>query len=308
MERDLINPVRSFNRIVTQRMGTLNEQYLSRDRPVGASRVLWDINNGADVRAIRERLDLDPGYLSRLLRKLETENLVRVRPAAHDHRVRIAELTKAGRFERAELDRRADELAWSLLEPLNEHQRHLLIEAMGTVERLLTVGLVVLRIEDPHSAAAIFCRQSYYDELDERFKGGYQPENSLGAKDEELIEPTGLLLVAYLRDEPIGCGALRNLDTAHAEIKQVWVSPAARWLGVGRRLVHELESQALQRDVTIVRLDTNRTLVEAISLYRSAGYHEVVAFNDEPYAHHWFEKHLTRHPSPSTSAPRAKKK
>ena len=144
--------------------------------------------------------------------------------------------------------------------------------------------------------------------MDERFKGGYQPENSLGAKDEELIEPTGLLLVAYLRNEPIGCGALRNLDTAHAEIKRVWVSPAARWLGVGRRLVHELESQALQRDVTIVRLDTNRTLVEAISLYRSAGYHEVVAFNDEPYAHHWFEKHLTRHPSPSTSAPRAKKK
>ena len=308
MKRDLIDPVRSFNRIVTQRLGTLNEQYISRDRPVGASRVLWDINNGADVRAIRERLDLDPGYLSRLLRRLETENLVRVRPAAYDHRVRIAELTGTGRFERAELDRRSDELAWSLLEPLNEHQRHQLIEAMGTVERLLTVGLVDVRIEDPHSAAALFCRQSFYDDLDESFEGGYQPERSLGAQTEELVEPSGLLLVAYLRHEPIGCGALRALDTGCAEIKQVWVSKQSRGLGVGRRLVYELEQQALQRGVTSVRLDTNRALVEAISLYRSADYYEVVAFNDEPYAHHWFEKQLTTGSSPSPTAPRAKKK
>ena len=112
MERNLVRQVRRFNRAVTQRIGALSEEYLARSRPLGASRVLWEIGDGgADVRAIRSRLDLDSGYLSRLLRGLEDERLVRVQPAQDDHRVRLVRLTEAGRAERAELDRRSDELA-----------------------------------------------------------------------------------------------------------------------------------------------------------------------------------------------------
>jgi len=70
----------------------------------------------------------------------------------------------------------------------------------------------------------------------------------------------------------------------------------ARRLGIGRRLLGELESRAAARGVRVVRLETNKTLTEAISLYCSAGYREVDAFNDEPYAHHWFEKHLVHGP------------
>src|ERR1022692_397800 len=112
MDRDLVEPVRRFNRTVTQRIGALSEEYLARSRPLGASRVLWEIGGGADVRAIRARLDLDSGYLSRLLRSLEAEGLVRAQPAPDDHRVRVVALTDAGLAERAELDRRSDELAW----------------------------------------------------------------------------------------------------------------------------------------------------------------------------------------------------
>ena len=70
----------------------------------------------------------------------------------------------------------------------------------------------------------------------------------------------------------------------------MWVAPAARGLGLGRRLLRELEEQARRRGARVVRLETNRTLAEAIALYRSAGYVEIEPFNDEPYAHHWFEK------------------
>jgi ribosomal protein S18 acetylase RimI-like enzyme len=70
----------------------------------------------------------------------------------------------------------------------------------------------------------------------------------------------------------------------------MWVSPAARGLGIGRRILLTLEQQARDAGLDTLRLETNKTLREAQSLYRSAGYREVPAFNDEPYAHHWFEK------------------
>ena len=97
-------------------------------------------------------------------------------------------------------------------------------------------------------------------------------------------------MLARLRGEPIGCGALKFGAADATEIKRMWIAAGARGLGVGRRLLGELEAEAARRGATTVRLDTNRNLTEAISLYRAAGYHEVPAFNDERYAHHWFEK------------------
>jgi ribosomal protein S18 acetylase RimI-like enzyme len=102
-----------------------------------------------------------------------------------------------------------------------------------------------------------------------------------------------VLLVATLRSEPVGCGALKLHDDAPAEIKRMWVDRSARGLGLGRRLLSELEAYATEHGADAVRLETNRTLTEAIALYRSAGYVEVEPFNDEAYAHHWFEKKIT---------------
>jgi len=294
MRGDLIGSVRSFNRTVTQRIGALNEEYLSRSRPLGASRVLWEIGDGgADVKAIRARLDLDSGYLSRLLRRLEADRLIRVHSAHDDHRVRVVRLTDTGRTERLELDRRSDDLARSLLAPLNDQQRARLVEAMATVERLLTAGLVEITVEDPASSAALFCLQSYFAELDSRFDAGFDPDASIPAAASELVDPAGLLLLAQIHGEPVGCGALKFHGAEPAELKRMWVAASARGLGVGRRILAELEHHARRRGATVVRLETNRRLTEAIHLYRSAGYAEVPAFNEEPYAHHWFEKHLT---------------
>src|SRR5262245_12227401 len=114
-----VDRVRSFNRVVTERVGALQDNFLGRDRPVGEARVLWEIGDGCDVRALRARLALDSGYVSRLLRSLEADGLVCVEPSEHDRRVRTARLTRKGHAERALLDRRADELAQSLLDPLS---------------------------------------------------------------------------------------------------------------------------------------------------------------------------------------------
>ena len=285
--------VRRFNRTVTQRIGALSEEYLARDRPLGASRVLWEIgDDGLDVRLLRTRLELDSGYLSRLLRRLEGEGLVVLAQSRDDRRVRIAQLSDAGRAERELLDRRSDELAWSLLESLDTEQRARLVEAMGVVDRLLTAGLVEIVIDTPTSAAARYCFGSYLAELDARFDAGFDPDRSISAEADELTEPRGLLLIARLREEPIGCGALKLHGRGPAEIKRMWIAPAARGLGVGRRLLDELERHARRHGATVARLETNRALTEAIGLYRSAGYREVAPFNDEPYAHHWFEKSL----------------
>jgi GNAT superfamily N-acetyltransferase len=155
---------------------------------------------------------------------------------------------------------------------------------------------VEFRIEDPTSEAAQFCLHSYVAELDTRFDGGFDPARSISADAVELTEPAGLLLVGWLGGAPVACGALKMHGREPAEVKRMWVAGSARGQGLGRRILEELERQALQRGVQVLRLETNGSLQEAIALYRSAGFVEVAAFNDEPYAHHWFEKRLTASP------------
>jgi DNA-binding MarR family transcriptional regulator/GNAT superfamily N-acetyltransferase len=294
MEPELVARVRRFNRTVTARVGALEADFLGRGRPLGESRLLWEIGaDGSDVRDLRQRLGLDSGYVSRLLRSLESQGFVRVEESPSDRRVRIARLTARGARERVELDRLSDELAWSILAPLDAVQREKLAAATETVERLLTASLVEISPEDAGSADARWCVQQYFAEIGRRFEGGFDPAISNAATEPEMTPPRGLFLVARLRGRPVGCGALKHRPDAPTELKRMWVDPAARGLGLGRRLLRELEGHAAAAGVETLRLETNRSLVEAIELYRSSGYVEVPAFNDEPYAHHWFEKRLT---------------
>ena len=289
----MVAQVRRFNRTVTQRIGALNDSFLARDRPLGQARVLWEIGpQGSDIRLLRSRLDLDSGYLSRLLRSLENDGLIVVEQSRADGRVRTARLTGRGLAERAELDRRSDDLAASILRSLTARQRTRLTTAMAEVERLLVASAVQVAACDPRHPDARSSLRAYFGELSHRFAGGFDPGRSISADDHELTPPAGLLLVATAHGEPVGCGALKFHGDAPAEIKRMWVAPTARGLGLGRRLLDDLEAHAAARGVRTLRLETNRALGEAIGLYRSAGYREVAAFNEEPYAHHWFEKTL----------------
>jgi DNA-binding MarR family transcriptional regulator/GNAT superfamily N-acetyltransferase len=290
-----IAQVRSFNRTVAEGIGFLADRFLGRARALGEARLLWEIGaDGADVRALRTRLGLDSGYVSRLLRSLERQRLVRVRVSAADRRVRRAHLTNTGLAERAELDRRSDAVAQRMLQPLTEPQRAAFVAAVTEVERLLHASMVRFAVEDPTTPDAKWCFAQYFAELDARFKAGFDPALSISADAHELTPPAGALLIARLRGRPVGCGALKLHRKAPAELKRMWIAPEARGLGLGRRLLHELEQRARHAGVSVIRLETNRALREAITLYRRSGYVEVDAFNEEPYAHHWFEKRLTR--------------
>jgi DNA-binding MarR family transcriptional regulator/ribosomal protein S18 acetylase RimI-like enzyme len=294
MDLEMVGQVRRFNRIVTQRVGALNDRFLARDRSLGEARLLWEIgaDDGREVRDLRAALGLDSGYVSRLLRCLETAGLVTVGPDEFDKRVRVARLTPTGSAERAVLDRRSDELATSVLEPLRESQRARLVAAMAEVERLLTATMVEVAPIDPAHPHAEHCLREYFAELDRRFEAGFDPARSNTADEEELRPPAGLLVIASLRGDPVGCAALRFHHDEPAEIKRMWVDESARGLGIGRRLLAEIETRAAEHGARVIRLETNKTLAEAISLYRSTGYAEVPRFSDEAYAHHWFEKQL----------------
>ncbi|MGX1672751.1 bifunctional helix-turn-helix transcriptional regulator/GNAT family N-acetyltransferase [Streptomyces sp. NPDC055400] len=294
MDATQIDGVRRFNRTVTERVGVLHDHYLGLDRPVAEVRLLWEIGlQGRDVRRLRERLGLDSGYVSRLLRSLETDGLVTVEPQPEDRRVRTVRLTDAGRAEFAVLDRRSDELAGSLLEPLNAGQRARLVAAMAEVDRLLTAATVTVDAVDPERPDAQHCLRSYFAEMQERFETGFDPGRSLLPDAGELRPPNGLFLVARLHGEPVGCAGLKLPPGAPAEIKRMWVDPRTRGLGLGRRFLAELEARAARHGCDVLRLDTNKALAAAIGLYHSCGFQEVAAFNDEPYAHHWFEKRIT---------------
>jgi DNA-binding MarR family transcriptional regulator/GNAT superfamily N-acetyltransferase len=289
----LVDQIRSFNRSVTQRVGALNDRYLARSRPLGQSRLLWEIGiEGCEVRALRSRLRLDSGHASRLLRALETTGLVTVALSKSDRRIRVARLTRAGLSERKLLDQRSDDLAAAILAPLDGGQRAELIAAIRTVKRLLSTSDIEIRAANPKDPDARRCLRAYFAELDRRSESGFDPSASVSAEPPDVTPPAGSFLIAYRVGEPVGCGAVKYHPGAPSELKRMWVTESARGLGIGRRLLTELEARAVGSGASVARLNTNQVLVEAISMYRSAGYIEVPAFNLEPFADHWFEKRL----------------
>jgi DNA-binding MarR family transcriptional regulator/GNAT superfamily N-acetyltransferase len=293
MAEAMVEQIRRFNRTVTERAGALDDRFLGRGRPLGEARLLWEIGpDGCAVRALRARLGLDSGYVSRLLRALEGAGLITVAPDERDRRIRVARLTAAGRAERAALDRRSDRLARSWLAPLSGRQQQRLVTAMREVERLLTAASVELRAVDPEHADARYCLGEYVAELNRRSDRGFDPTVGATALPHEVRPPAGEFFVAYLHGEAVGCGAVKHHGGAPAEIKRMWIAPAARGLGLGRRLLGQLEARALAGGARVARIETGAVLSEAIALYKSAGWVEVPAFNDEPFADHWFEKAL----------------
>jgi DNA-binding MarR family transcriptional regulator len=258
------------------------------------SRLLWEIGTeGGEIVMLRSRLGMDSGQMSRMLRALECDELVTVTPSAVDARIRVAHLTRKGLTERAILDERSDQLAASILDPLDAAQRAELVSAMRTVERLIAKSLIELRQVDPASPAARRCLRAYVAELNRRApQRGFDPSAGATADPHEVRPPRGAFVLAYLRGEAIGCGAVKHQPDDVTDIKRMWIAESARGLGVGRRLLEHLEHLAREHGSSEARLETSDVLPEAIALYRSSGYVEVRPFNHEPFADRWFTKPL----------------
>ena len=211
-----------------------------------------------------------------------------------DRRVRIARLTPAGLYERAVLDRRSDALAASLLAPLRRAQRERLVAAMGDVERLLSAAMVEVDAGRPRRPTRAALPERVLRRARPPIRAGVRPRAEHPRGDDALRPPAGLLLLATLGDDPIGCGALKFHGHEAAELKRMWVADLPVGSGMGRRLLGELESARLNGGATA------RTARDEPGAHRGdrpvslRGLREVAPFNDEPYAHHWFEKPLSR--------------
>ena len=293
MDESQLKQIRRFNRAVTQRVGALEVDYLRRGRPLAEARLLFEVGaDGVDVQMLRSKLKLDSGYLSRLLQSLTTQGLIAVAKGVGDGRRRRVSLTRKGSAERAAYDRLSDQLAASMLAPLDASQQGRLLTAMGEVERLIRAASVEVAAEAPDSADARRCLEAYFRELKARFESGFDPDADHSARVEDMAPPSGLFVVARLDGEAVGCGGFKRIDRTAGEIKRVWTAPSARGMGVARRMLRTLEAAAREAGLKTLRLDTNRALTEAHALYRNEGYREIARFNDNPYADHWFEKRL----------------
>lgn len=288
---DPISRVRRFNRAVTSAVGALDSSFLGRGRPLGAARVLNAIGHGrTDVAEIRDYLGLDSGLMSRLLRSLEDEGLVETAAHEDDARRRVAKLTRGGRREFAAYEALSNAQAEGFL--TQHSQAEALLAAMDLIASALTRERVALDEMDPRCEEARYCLGEYYAELGRRFEHGFDVSLSRDPDARDMRRPRGSFIVAMSDTLPIGCVGLKGTDHGYAEIKRLWVAPAARGLRLGRRLMDAAESSARELGIALLRLDTNSALPEAAQLYRSTGWREIPRFNDDPYPDLFFEKHL----------------
>ncbi len=289
---DAVPVLRRFNRAWTQRVGVLDDSFLGSGRALGPNRLLFEIGpEGCGVRELRDRLGLDSGYVSRMLRQLEGEGLVLVAPDPADARRRFVTLTARGRDAHTDLDDRSEVLAQGLLAPLPEKRRAELVECLDRAEHLVRAATVVMEGVDPTSPSARAAVDAYLAELDATFEEGFDAAEAAGDA-EALGGPTGQFVLARSDDVVVGCGGVQRMPDGAAEIKRMWIHPGWRGLGLAGRLLRRLEAEAIALGHDTVRLDTNRALTTAIAMYGAAGYLPIGRYNDNPYADHWFEKRL----------------
>ena len=291
MVADPVSRFRRFARAVTLEVGALDTSFLGRGRPLGAARVLNAIGAGRpDVGEVREYLRLDSGLMSRLLRGLEDEGLITTAPHPDDARRRLATLTEAGQREFQAYEHLSDARAMQWLDRAPRPEE--LLRAMDLIASTMGRDRMAIEEADPKDEAARYCLGEYYSELGRRFEKGFDVSLSRDPDAADMVRPRGVFLLAISDGLPIGCVGLKGNAGDVAEVKRLWVSEAARGLGLAKRLMWEVENVARELSVKTLRLDTNSALPEAVKLYQTSGWVEIDRFNDDPYPDHFFEKQL----------------
>ncbi|MBS42700.1 MAG: PadR family transcriptional regulator [Nocardioides sp.] len=290
--------LRRFNRTWSQRVGVLEDSFLGLGLPLSRARLLHEVGHDPDVtvRDLRERLDLDSGYLSRLLRDLEDRKLVVLTPDPADRRRRRIHLTRSGARLAARLEDRSEDLAQRLVDPLTVRQRERLLAALGSADLLVRAATVHLERVAPDGPLAAEAMASYVAELDATFPDGFAPGP---------VAPPEVVVLARSDGATAACGGLQPLGDGTAEVKRMWVSPDWRGAGLGARLLRHLEGLAREAGHERVVLDTNLALTDAVALYERNGYRRTERYNDNPYAEAFFTKDLTQDLTQDLTSPPA---
>jgi GNAT superfamily N-acetyltransferase len=151
--------------------------------------------------------------------------------------------------------------------------------------------VIALVMEAADTPVSLELQRAYFADIASRYPG-WSPDLIPSADPAEVAPPVGAWVVAYLDDTPVGCGGLKRLDDAAAELKRIYLAAAARGRGLGRRLLEELEQHARDLGYQRLRLDTGNLQPEALTLFRSAGYEEIPDYNGNTWATYWMEKRL----------------
>lgn len=151
---------------------------------------------------------------------------------------------------------------------------------------------VTFTVVDAGGREAQWAMRRYFDELALRLDG-FVVGDALGEAADRYNPPTGVFVLAVTEGRTVGCGGVVFLDEQTAEIKRMWIAPASRGIGLGKRLLARLEDEARAAGRTTVVLDTNGSLTEAIAMYEATGYRPTERYNENPYAQRWFTKALT---------------
>jgi DNA-binding MarR family transcriptional regulator/GNAT superfamily N-acetyltransferase len=296
--------VRAFNRFYTRRIGVLHEGLVDSGFTLTESRLLWEFAHQAQPTAgeLARSLDLDPGYLSRLLRGLRERGLIEATPSASDARQSHLSLTAAGRAAFAPLDSGSQQQVQALLTALDEASQQQLLQAMGTLQRLLddaparrTREPYLLRPHRPGDIGWVIARHGALYAQEYRWSIAFEALVArIAAAFIEHFDPAreacwiaerdganvGCVFLVQARDE-----ATQAVQDGVARLRMLLVEPSARGLGLGRRLVQECERFARQAGYRRITLWTNANLLAARGIYAAAGYRLVASEPHHSFGH-----------------------
>ncbi|WP_127997302.1 bifunctional helix-turn-helix transcriptional regulator/GNAT family N-acetyltransferase [Piscinibacter defluvii] len=298
-----IEAVRRFNRFYTRRIGVLDDGLLDSPFSLAEARLLWELAH-ADARLTASRLarelDLDPGYLSRLLRRLKDQGLVRTSRSKEDARVLWLSLSPAGQRAFAPLDARSREQVGTLLGTLDEPRQQALLDAMTLIEDALSdtprpPAPIALRALQPGDLGwvigrhgALYAQEYGWSEAFEAlvariaadFVDRFDPAHEAAWIAERDGRRLGCVFLVQARDE-----ARQQVIPAAAQLRMLLVEPAARGQGLGRRLVDECERFARAQRYRRILLWTNRNLDAARAIYEKAGYRLIASEPHHSFGH-----------------------
>lgn len=279
-----IAAVRHFNRFYTRQIRVVQDKLLSSRFSLAEANVLYEILHRDEPTATELSADLrvDPGYLSRILRRLERAGLVERRPSERDRRQSLLALTAAGRKAFGELDRLARDDVRELLAPVEPADQRRLLGAMRTIEGVLGDGtadgsFLVLRPHEPGDLGWIVERHGVL----------YEREYGWGARFEALVARIAAdfladfdparerCWIAELGGQRVGCVVLVADSDEVARLRLLLVEPAARGHGLGRRLIQECIRFARRTGYRKLTLWTRNQLTAARRLYQEAGFRRV---------------------------------
>ncbi len=288
-----ISTVRQFNRFYTAKLGLLRRRHLDGDFSLTEARILYEIGASPRVTAsaLRAILELDAGYISRLLSALTKRKLVRQATSETDGREKLLTLTPTGAKVVAHLNEQSTLQIQSLLATVNSADREALAASFTRVRSILigaeTSPVRIVRLTAANNAALAILLE-YYEAV-------HVVQRDTPASVQKILrEPASGMWLAYLGDEVLGCVVLRKLESIPraAECKRLYVKPSARGNRIADKLLDELEAFARVEGIEWIYLDTYDDLKTAITLYERRGYERCNRYNDNPQATLFMRKRI----------------